>query len=127
MNKDVDVGEMIGDDGSVGGNGSDGSKGDVLCVKQPVADLAKPGGARGTGLGTLDEDLDRGVCEDENDGEDAVAAAEEGQAGRTSDSFSATISSTLVSVPICWECGESVAAMGCESGDGSAEEGGRSG
>ena len=76
VEEDVDVGEMVGDDGAVVGDGADGGEGDVLGVEQAVADLAEPGGAESAGVGSLDEDFDGGVGEDHNDCENAVHPAE---------------------------------------------------
>ncbi len=81
MDEDVDVGEVVGDDGTVGGDGADGLPGDVLRAAEAVADEAEPGGAISAGAGALDEDFDDGVGEDEDDVEDAEDPAEKGQGG----------------------------------------------
>ena len=72
---DVDVGEVVGDDGAVHGDGADGGEGDVLGAEEAVADAAEPGGAEGAGAGAGDEDFENGVGEDGGEGEEAVDAA----------------------------------------------------
>lgn len=73
---DVDVGEVVGDDGAVRGDGADGGEGDVLRAKKAFADAAEPGGTEGAGAGTLDEDFEDGPGEDGGESENAVDASE---------------------------------------------------
>jgi hypothetical protein len=80
VEKDVDVGEVVGDDGAVGGDGADRGEGDVLGAEKAVADFAEPGGAEGAGLRALDEDFDGGVGEDESNCEQTINFSESGQA-----------------------------------------------
>ena len=75
VNDDVDVCEVVGDDGTVIGDGADGGEGDVLGAQQAVADAAEPGGSEGAGAGARDEDFEDGVGEDGGEGENAVDAA----------------------------------------------------
>ncbi len=79
VEEDVDVGEVVGDDGAVGGDGADGGEGDLLRAEKAVADAAEPGGAFGAGFGAEDDDFNGGVSEGESDGKDAVEPAKEGQ------------------------------------------------
>jgi len=72
---DVDVGEVVGDDGAVHGDGADGGEGDVLGAEEAIADAAEPGGAEGAGAWARDEDLNHGVSEDRGQREDTVDAA----------------------------------------------------
>ena len=131
VDDDVDVGEVVGDDGAVGGDGADGGEGDVLRAEEAVADAAEPGGAESAGARAGDEDFQNGVGEDSGESEDAVDAAGRAEK-RQADGFLAegsvqALRDAGVSVPICWECGESLATMDCEPGGGPAEDGGRSG
>jgi len=64
VDDDVDVGEVVSDDGAVHGDGADGGEGDVLGVEQAVANAAEPGGAEGARARAGDEDFQHGVSED---------------------------------------------------------------
>ena len=75
MQNDVDVGEVVGDDGAVHGDGADGGEGDVLCTQQAVADAAEPGGAEGSGARACDDYFEHRVSEDRGQREDTVDAA----------------------------------------------------
>ena len=87
VDEDVDVGEVVGDDGAVGGDGADGGEGDVLGAKEAVADFAEPRCSLGACLGAQDEDFDRGIGEDEEDGKEAIDPAEKRQAMVPQNSF----------------------------------------
>jgi len=58
VDDDVDVGEVVGDDGAVHGDGSDGGKGDVLGAEEAIADAAEPRGAERAGARARDEDFE---------------------------------------------------------------------
>ena len=84
VDDDVDVGEVVGNDGAVHGHGANGRKGDVLRAEQAVADAAKPRGAEGASAWARDEDFEDGVSEDGGEREDTVDAtwrAEKRQTG----------------------------------------------
>jgi hypothetical protein len=84
VEEDVDVGEVVGDDGAMGGDGADGGEGNVLGAEEAVADFAEPGGAEGAGLRALDEDFDGGIGEDQRDRENAIDFSKKRQANRSS-------------------------------------------
>ena len=75
VNDDVDVGEVVGDDGAVHGDRTDGGEGDVLGTEEAVADAAEPGGAEGASARARDEDFEDGISEDGGEREDTVDAA----------------------------------------------------
>lgn len=135
---DVGVGEVVGDDGAAGGDGADGRDRDVMEAKQAMADAAEPGGALGAGSRAGDEDFEDGVGEDGGEGRQAIETAKRAgkrQAGIPRGSLRERNRDAGLSVPkwpggaqrICWRCGESLAAMDCDTGDGPAEDGRRSG
>ena len=75
VDDDVDVGEVVGDDGAVHGDGAYGGERDVLGTEQAIADAAEPGGAEGAGARARDEHFEDGVSEDGSEREDTVDAA----------------------------------------------------
>jgi len=74
VNDYVDVGEVVGDDGAMHGDGAYSGERDVLGAEEAVADAAEPGGAEGAGAGAGDQHFQHGVGEDGGEREDTVDA-----------------------------------------------------